>query len=170
MSRQYAAVFITGGLLAVLQTTLLHPVTASLQIDFLFVMVVIIGLFKDPVHGSIWSASLGLISDNIAGNMSGILMATRLSVFILAQTLRGRLSPETPLSQFGLALGLGVFDHIVLYLLQAIFAEPLPFSGRIFGYMILGIVVNAALVPVFHFLFSQIPGFIEKPRGPAVTE
>jgi rod shape-determining protein MreD len=168
MIRQYAVVLIAAALVAVFQTTVLSYFTANMQVDMLFVIVVIIGLFKDPVHGSIMSAALGLGEDYLAGTLPGHYMCARLSVFILAQNLKGRLSPDTALSQFMIGLGLGVFDRLMLYVINAIFSQALPFSGKIFAQLLMGLVVNAALVPVFYFLFSLIPGFMEKPRGPRV--
>jgi rod shape-determining protein MreD len=169
MTRQYLIVLLAGMICGVLETTVLSGLTQNLQVDFLFVMVVVIGLFKDPVHGSIWSAGLGIMEDVLTGNMTGLYMSSRLCVFMAAQVVRERLSPDAPLSQFAIALGLGLFDHLVLYILQGLFMGPVTYSGGLVLHMALGIFINAALVPVFYFLFCLLPGFIELPRGPRVT-
>ncbi|HUT53387.1 MAG TPA: rod shape-determining protein MreD [bacterium] len=167
MIRQYALVLLAGAVAAVLQTTILSGMTRNLQVDFIFIIVVIVGLFKDPVHGSIWSAALGLTEDILSGSMSGIFMASCLCVFMAAQVIRERLSPDAPLSQFTIALALGLFDRVVLYILQGLFSpEPVALSGGLIAHVLLGALINAALVPVFFFVMSRLPGFIEMPRGP----
>jgi rod shape-determining protein MreD len=170
MIGQYALVLISGAAALVLQTTLLSTFTRSLQMDFIFVIIVIVGLFKDPVHGSIWSAALGLMEDVLSGSMTGMYMAAGLCVFMAAQVIKERLSPEAPLSQFAIALALGVFDRAVLYILQGIFyPEPLALSWELIAHLSIGTVVNAALVPVFFFFMSRVPGFIQMPRGPRIA-
>ena len=166
--RPYLPVVVVALAAAVLQSTILSLLSEGLQLDLLFVIVVVVGLHKDPVNGSIMSAGIGYLGDVLSADITGLFMTSRLSVFVLAQALRGRLSPETPLSQFTIGLGLGLFDHLVVYILQLVFTEPLPLSGKGFLLMALGALVNAALVPIFYFFFSWLPGFIEKPRGPLV--
>ena len=169
MILQYALVLLSGALALVLQTTILAGLTRSLQLDFIFIIVVIIGLFKDPVHGSIWSAALGLMQDILSGSMTGMFMAACLCVFMTAQVIKERLSPEAPRSQFAIALALGLFDQVVLYILQGLFAGPLVLSRALILHVTMGVAVNAALVPVFFFLFSLVPGFIRMPRGPRLA-
>ena len=169
MIPQYLIILLSAAVLAILQTTILAFLSQNLQLDFIFVIVVLIGLYKDPVHGSILTALLGLGEDIISGNMAGLFMTSRICVFIAAQVLKERLSPDTPLAQFMIALGLGVFDRVVLLLLQELFTEPLELSGTLLLHMVLGVLVNAALIPLFYFLFCRIPGFIELPRGPRVS-
>jgi rod shape-determining protein MreD len=170
MIGQYALVLISGAAAMVLQTTLLSAMSRTLQMDFIFVIIVIVGLFKDPVHGSIWSAALGLMEDVLTGSMTGMYMAAGLCVFMAAQVIKERLSPEAPFSQFAIALALGLFDRVVLYILQGIFyPEPLALSRQLIAHLAIGTMVNAALVPVFFFLLSRMPGFIQMPRGPRIA-
>lgn len=169
MILQYLGVAVLALVAVVLQSTLLNFMSEGMQVDFLFVIVVVIGLFKDPVNGSIMSAGVGYLGDVMSGDITGVFMTSRLGVFLMAQTLRGRLNPDTPASQFVIGLGLGVLDRVIVFILQQIFTEPPPLSGKEFLLMALGTLVNAALVPIFYFIFYWMPGFIEKPRGPRVV-
>ncbi len=166
---QYIAVMLAALIGIVLQTTQLRYLTDDLQVDFLFVIVVILGIFKDPVHGSIKSCSIGYFQDLFHPEVTGMFMTARMVVFLAAQTLRGRLSPDTPLSQFTIALGLGVLDRIVVMGLQSIFSVPPSITGSTLLYMLIGTVINAALVPFAYLLFRMVPGFIELPRGPRIV-
>ena len=166
---QYIAVILAAVIGIVLQTTQLRFLTDDLQVDLLFVIVVILGLYKDPVHGSIKSCSIGYFQDLFHPEVTGLFMTARMVVFLAAQMLRGRLSPDTPLAQFIIALGLGVLDRGVVMLLQSIFSVPPSLTANTLFYMLIGTVINAALVPFAYLLFRMVPGFIELPRGPRIV-
>ncbi len=161
MILQYVIVGAISLLLVVIQSALLPFLSETLFVDLLFVTVVVIGLFKAPLHGSFMSAGVGLLQDLMVTTVPGLFMAARVSVFMVAQALRGRLSPDTPGSQFIIALGLGVFDRIVVFLLHQVFTTPLHLSGRTAVLMLIGTLINAALVPLFYYGFEKIPGFVE---------
>jgi hypothetical protein len=167
---QYLVVIVAGIVAVVLQATLLRFTSTIMPVDLLFVLAVILGLFKDPVHGAIKSCALGYVQDLIGpSDIVGMFMTARMTTFLLAQTLRGRLSPDTPLSQFTIGLGLGVADRLVTMSLVAIFSEPMELTFKTVAPMIMGTFINAALVPVIFFLLRLIPGFVPAPRGPRIV-
>lgn len=168
MTRQYLGVALLAFVMVVLQSTLLPFINDLLYVDLLFVMVVTIGLFKDPLHGATMSCALGYVEDLLSSEVTGLYMSSRMAVFIIAQLLRGRLNPETPLFQFAIGFGLGILDHLNMILLHRYFTKPLFISGREYLFIMLGVLINAALVPIFFYIFRLIPGFIEVPRGPKI--
>jgi len=168
---QYVIVMVVTLVAIVVQTTILRFSADLMQVDLLFVIVVILGIFKDPVHGAVQSSLIGYFQDLFyPAAVTGMFMTARMSVFIVGQALRGRLSPDTPLSQFIIALGLGLFDRIVIFLLQGVFSEPARLSFKTVALLAMGTTINAALVPVIFFLLRFIPGFMEAPRGPQILE
>jgi rod shape-determining protein MreD len=169
--RQYLIVIPTALVLIVLQTTILHFTAQTVQIDLLFVLVVILGLFKDPVHGAAASCLIGYFEDLFATEVTGLFMTARLLVFIAAQFLKVRLSPDKPMAQFVIALVLGALDRVVVTTLQVIFSDaPAVLSFRTLVLLLIGTVLNAALVPLVYLLLRLAPGFVEAPRGPRILE
>ncbi len=164
---QYLGVAVVALVAALVQTTVIPAVAGrGLYVDLFFVIVVIIGLFKDPFHGSIMSVVVGYVEDLCLSGLPGLYMTARLAVFFMAQALKVRINPETPVYRFAVGLGLGVADRIIIAVLYYVFAEPLFFSGREALLMATGVLVNAALAPFAYYGFLWIPGFIEVPRGP----
>ncbi|MFO8058346.1 MAG: hypothetical protein R6V10_13730 [bacterium] len=168
MIRQYAGVLLLAGIMVVIQTTLVPELSGVLFIDFIFVMVVLVGMFKDPVHGAIMAFLLGGFQDIMSGQIVGLFMTSRLLVFLAAQFLRSRVSLEKPAPQFAMGTGLGLADRLAIFVLCGIFSEPLSLTGSEFAFMAGGVLINAALVPVFYQLFRLLPGFYEPKRGPVV--
>jgi rod shape-determining protein MreD len=165
MTARYLIVMALIAVAAWLQTSLLMPFSAFSSLDLIFVIVTIIGLTQEPVPGSIMAALAGYIEDILSSEISGLFMSARLTVFLAAQFLRVKLSPDSPLSQFSLGLALGIMDRIVVQVLRQVFTAPTDLTWRGFALMMAGTVINAALVPLFFFLFQLIPGLTEKPRG-----
>jgi rod shape-determining protein MreD len=171
MILQYIIILATAVIAVVLQTTVLRFATEVMQVDLLFVLVVILGIFKGPVHGAILSCMIGYLQDLFfPAGVTGMFMTARMSVFLAGQSLRLRLSPDTSLSQFTIALGLGAFDRILLAILQGVFSDPGAFSLKTVFLLVLGTIINALLVPALFFLFRLIPGFMATPRGPQFLE
>ncbi len=168
MIRQYIGVLALACIVVVIQTTLAPFFSSVLFIDFIFVMVVIIGMFKDPVHGSIMAFLLGGLQDIMSGQITGIFMTSRMAVFLAARFLRSRISPEEAMPRFTMGAGLGLMDRLVIVILYHLFSEPLSLAGTELGLMTGGIVLNAALVPLFYHVFRAVPGFYEPKRGPQV--
>jgi rod shape-determining protein MreD len=168
---QYLIVIPTALVLIVLQTTILRFTAQTVQVDLLFVLVVILGIFKDPVHGAVKSCLIGYFQDIFSTEVTGLFMTARMIVFIAAQTMRGRLSPDTPLSQFSIALGLGAADRVIVLILQSIFsAAPATLSPKTILLLLIGTIINAALVPLVYLLLKMVPGFVEPRRGPRIRE
>lgn len=168
MILQYFAVGLLTLAAAVIQSTLLRFMSDDFALDLVFVIVLMIGLYKDPVHGAIMSAAAGYLQDLMVTDIPGFHMTARMVVFFAAQYTRSRLSPDTPLSQFMIGLGIGLLDRLTLYFLHQVFLDPLPFAARDLGSLLMGVLINAALCPIFYFLFRAIPGFMELPGGPRV--
>jgi len=168
--KQYIGVLFLALVMVMIQSALLPLLGTRLFVDFLFVMAVIIGLFKDRVHGAIMCFLIGGLEDLVAGQLPGVFMASRLTVFLAAQFARVRIAPDTPVAKFSLGLLMGLVDRAALYVLYQLFADISPaLTARTAGLMVLGMLINAALVPVFYYLFKLIPGFIEQRRGPRVA-
>lgn len=168
MIRQYAGVLFLASIAVLIQTTLLPELSGVLFIDFIFVMVVLVGMFKDPVNGAIMVFLLGGIQDIMSGQIVGLFMTSRLLVFLAAQFLRSRVSLEKPAPQLAMGAGLGVADRLAYFLLCRIFSEPISPAGAELAFLAGGILLNAALVPAFYQLFRLVPGFYEPKRGPVV--
>lgn|GEM_PF-2891979 len=168
MIRQYAGVLALACIVVVVQTTLAPVLSGVLFIDFIFVMVVIIGMFKDPVHGAVMAFLLGGLQDIMSGQITGLCMTSRLAVFLLVQFLRVRVTPEKAVPQMAIGAGLGVVDKLLLIILYRVFSVPLALSGAQLLLMSGGIIINAALVPLFFHVFRAVPGFYEPKRGPRV--
>lgn len=169
MIRQYLGVAIIAVIAVVLQTTVLGFIGDEFFFDLLFVMVVVIGLYKDPVHGAFMAIGIGFLQDLFSPDIAGFFMATKMLVFIIAQTLKGRLSTDTPIAHFAFGLGLGLVERAAYLVLYQVFADPVALSARLVLLMLLGTVINACLVPILYFIFRLIPGFVALPRGPRVA-
>lgn len=166
---QYIVIGALAGLFAILQATLLDFMTYKLHMDLLFSIVVILGIFKGPVHGSVKSFLIGFLHDVMGADIIGVFMTARLAVFIAAQGLKTRLSPDTAVSQFTMALILGVFDRAAVFIIQSVFTEPMPLTISNVLLTMVGIVINAAIVPPLYLLLCKVPGMMELPEGPRIT-
>jgi cell shape-determining protein MreD len=167
---QYLVIICLAVVAIVIQTTLFwsHPLLS--QVDAIFVVVVILGLWKDPVHGSIKSVFLGYLQDlYYPAEVVGLFMASRVLLFSAAQIMKIRLSPERPGAQFIIAIVLGAFDKIFNLILLAIFSQPVAWTWSALVYILIGIFTNAAMVPLLYFLLCKVPGFIDLPKGPKIT-
>jgi len=169
MIRQYLLVFLLALIAVIVQSALLPFLGEVLYVDFLLIMVVVIGLFKDPVNGSIMSAGLGALTDLFASSVMGLHMTARVGVFLAAQAARRRISPETPFFQFTLAIVLCAFDRVLLYLLHLVFYQPLDVNFQVAVLMAAGVLVNAALAPIFLLALRRVPGFTGPARGPGIA-
>jgi rod shape-determining protein MreD len=163
--RPYLAMMATALAAAVLQSTVLQPLTRYLPLDLLLVMAVIVGLSRDPLSGAAMCAVLGYIEDVLTGSLPGLHMTSWLGMFFLAQALRVRLSPDSPLSQFLLAALLCAFEFGLTFLLVRMFSEPMELSSRQLAVAGLGVLAEAALTPIFFFFLSRFERG-ERGRGP----
>jgi rod shape-determining protein MreD len=169
MVRQY---FFLGGLATiciVIQTTLLSEVNAHLHIDLIFAIVVLVGLYKDPIHGAVMSFLLGFLEDVMMSDVTGLYMSANMIIFMLTQLTRERLSPDTPLAKFSIGLGLGLFNRAIVFLLFFIFSDQLPVSLKSFVLTLTGTFINALAVVLLFYALYFIPGFVKKSKGPKVV-
>lgn len=170
MTVQYASAAAIAMVSVIIQTTLFPFVSNAMFVDLLFVLVVIIGLFKDPVHGAIMTFALGYLADLAGSEVRGFHMTAYLSVFLIAQTIKDKVSPDTAGAQFTIGAGLATIYILVKVLLHEVFTETEVFSVMVRGVSLIlaGIVVNAAMVPLFYMIFRKVPGFMEVPKGPSI--
>lgn len=166
MILQYLAVILLLFVGAILQSTLLGFLSETFYLDLIFVMVVLIGLYKDPVHGAMMATAAGYLQDLLVSDLTGFYMTGRLIIFFMVQVTRFRLNPNTPLSQFTIGALIGVIDRLIIILLHQVFMDPLSFSPKDLGLMLIGTLINAVLVPLFYLPFRFIPGFMKIRGGP----
>jgi len=170
MILHYMAIAVLAALAIILQTTVLQSVTATLKVDLLFVMVAMLGLYRDPTHGSIKTCALGYLQDIFYYEPVGLFMTARVVVFIVAQELKARLSPDAPLPLFSIVFGLGLFDRALVWVLQAFFSAPGSLGGMALPQALAGTAINAVLAVLLYYILRKVPGFIEMPRGPRIVE
>jgi len=157
---QYLFVLVAGLVAVLIQTTLASYIFHdSLLPDFLFVMVVLLGFFKNSPHGAAMALLLGALEDMFTGQILGLYMCTRISVYFVATRLSRRFSPNNPPGQLIFALGLGVFDKFLIFGLLFLFS---PNWGTVSLLMLsLEVIINALFTPLFYPLFSWFPGLLE---------
>jgi rod shape-determining protein MreD len=162
MIRPYAWILIASLVAVVLQTTLNHYLfQGRLNTDLILVMVVLLGLFRDPVHGALMAFLLGGIQDYFSGQaLFGLFLFSLTLIFILANLFRRRFSALSPGSQFVFMLGFGVADKVLLYLLLLLFAAPGVASAADWPFGILELFINAALAPLLYQLMSRVPDLL----------
>ncbi len=154
---------LTAGILAVLvQTTLSSYFHDRLVPDFFFVMVVTIGLFKKSMHGAVMAFLLGVLEDRFTGEIPGLYMFARTGVYFAANRLRHRFAPNEPVGQFAIALGLGAFDMIIIFLLLLLFSPGPEWTASDVGFRAIELVINAMFMALLYPLFSFVPGLLEQ--------
>jgi rod shape-determining protein MreD len=164
MIRAYIFLVLAGFLAVVLQTTLFKY--QPFRLDLIFVMVVLLGLFRDPIQGALMAFLLGAIEDHFGGlPVAGVFLFSRTLIFILANLLCRRFSAFSPAAQFLFALGLGAVDKVLLYLLILWFSAPGAASLERWPFWIAEILVNAGLAPFFYLVMSGVPGLFESGAG-----
>ena len=164
MTRAYGFVILAGIVALVLQTSLFPFLFARrLYPDLILVMVVLLGLFRDPVHGACMAFLLGGMEDYFteAGQVKGLFLFSRTLIFILANLLRRRFSVHSPGAQFTFVLGFSVLDKILIYLLVLWFGAAGAAAVEDWPFRALETAVNAALAPFFFILMSWAPGLFE---------
>jgi rod shape-determining protein MreD len=159
---QYLFVLVAGLVAVLIQTTLASYIFHNFLLpDFLFVMVVLLGFFKNSLHGAAMAFLLGALEDRFTGQILGLYMCARISVYFVATRLSQRFSPNNPLGQLIFALGLGVFDKLLILGLLFLFS-PGPELGIVsFSMLGLEVIINALFTPLFYPLFSWFPGLLE---------
>ncbi|OGP61240.1 MAG: rod shape-determining protein MreD [Deltaproteobacteria bacterium RBG_13_61_14] len=162
MIRPYAYILLASLVAVVLQTTLNdHLFQGRLNTDLILVMVVLLGLFRDPVHGALMAFLLGGIQDYFSGQaLDGLFLFSLTLIFILANLFRRRFSALSPGAQFVFVLGFGVADKVLLYLLLLLFAAPGVASAAGWPFWILEVFINAALAPLLYQLMSRVPNLL----------
>lgn len=167
MIRAYAFLLLAGFLCVVLQTTLPRYLLADrIHLDLVLVMVVLLGLFRDPVQGSVMAFLLGGIEDYFGGlPVAGLFLFSRTLIFILANLLRRRFSALSPLAQFLFVLVLGVTDKVLLVLLSLWFAAPGAVPLEHWPFWIVEALVNAGLAPLLYRVMSWVPELFETGKG-----
>ncbi len=168
MIKQYLWVGALAFAMIVIQTTMARFAGDKMMVDFIFVMVVIIGIYKDPVHGAIMSFGLGFLQDVFSADVAGLHMFARVAIFIGAYLLKGKLSPDASLAKFSMALLLGALDRVMILVLALVFGDPYQITPRFVALVLCGTFINAALTPIIYYPFLLIPGFVERRKGPAV--
>jgi rod shape-determining protein MreD len=163
MIRAYAFLLLAGFLAVVLQTELPRYLFADrIHLDLIFVMVVLLGLFRDPVQGSLMAFLLGGIEDYFSGlPVAGVFLFSRTLIFILANLLRRRFSVLSPLAQFLFALVLGAADQLLLYLLILWFSSPGAGPFARWPFSLAEVLLNAGLAPFLYLVMSWVPNLFE---------
>lgn len=160
---QYVFVLIAGLVAALIQTTVApYFFHGRLSLDLFFVMVVIIGLFKKSFHGAVMAFLLGAFEDLYSGEIFGLYMCARTSVYFFANRISRRFSPNEPVGQAAIAGGIGLFDKILIIGLLALFSPGPAWVASDFGFMALEVVVNALFVALLYPLFRWVPGLLEQ--------
>jgi len=167
MIRAYSFLLLAGFMSVVLQTELPRYLFAGrIHLDLIFVMVVLLGLFRDPVQGSLMAFLLGGIEDYFGGlPVAGVFLFSRTLIFILANLLCRRFSALSPAAQFLFALVLGVVDKVLLYLLILWFSSPGAPTLERWPFWIAEILLNAGLAPFLYLVMSGVPGLFENGAG-----
>ncbi len=177
MSRNYLFLVLVGIVVLVLQTTVWKELSdletlvfhtsllTKFRPDLIFALVVLIGLFRDPIHGAIMAFGLGYLQDVVLGETMGIYMTDRMIVFILAHSLTRWFMATSSTNQFVCALGLGVVDKLALLLLVGFFGGG--FSSLVSGlhFRFFEVLINAGLVTVMYIPLSWVPGLFQEPTG-----
>jgi len=167
MIRAYTFLLLAGFLSVVLQTTLPHYLFADrIHLDLVLVMVVLLGLFRDPVQGSLMAFLLGGLEDYFGGlPIAGLFLFSRTLIFILANLLRRRFSALSPLAQALFVLVLGAVDKLLLFLLTLWFAAPGAATLSRLPFGIVEILVSAGLAPFLYRVMSWVPELFENGKG-----
>ncbi|GEM_PF-2354332 len=127
--RKHLIFVISTLVLAVLQTTLVPLLLPEwLRPDFLFVVIVLLGLFLQPMTGSIYTFGMGYLQDLLMGTMAGLFIVDRLVIYLAAYWLAGQFYAKSALAQAALVALLSVLDYLLIWLLSAIFSGGDAFS------------------------------------------
>jgi rod shape-determining protein MreD len=164
--RQYLFVLVCSMVAALIQTTvapfLFH---GRLVPDLFLVMVIILGLFNNSLHGAMMAFMLGALEDFYSGQIFGLYMCTRTAVYLVANRLSRRFSPTEPVGQASIALGLGVLDKIMIAGLLALFSSGSAWIASEVIFTALEVVINALLVALFYPMLKWVPGLLEQKTG-----
>ena len=93
------AVFLAAGLVALAARTALHDHVTRLVPDLLLVVVVYLGIFRDPLKGLPLVFLLGYLADVTAGGFAGLTSLVYLGVFLLARGVGRVFYARNPLIQ-----------------------------------------------------------------------
>lgn len=163
MGWQYFFVLLAGFVAVLVQTTVApYFLHGRLIPDFFFVMVVMIGLFKKSMHGAAMAFLLGAMEDLFSSEVFGLYMCSRMIVYFLASRLRQRFSPNEPLGQVTIALGLGAFDKAIIFILLYIFSSGPKFAASDMVFPVMEVGINALLLALLYPLFAWVPGLLDK--------